>query len=251
MENNESLKTHVESAMKLKWYNVVIFFPMLLFFILFPPFFFLPIMHGYGKENLLFILQVFPQSLSIKLTVLLGGFAWVSMIILMILNSKKRMSYIFYSSVIYSMVFLYSYYLYYVAIYPLATNILSEILTLILFPFPIVALFFKVRNLDKVNKFMNQINSKLPILIGVYWISNFFINFLSGIENLFYKSIATIFPIIVIFLYSWLIAYFSENMQLLWTVKNNQEIYRKKCGYSVKDWYGSRSKEYLHKEIND
>lgn len=251
MENNESLKTHIESAMNLKWYNVVIFFPLMLIFILLPPFFFLPIMHIYGNKHLLFIFKFFPQTLPVKFTVLFGGIAWITMIKLLFLNSKKRMSYIFYSSIIYLLVFLYSYYLYYVTLYPLASNIFSEVLTLLLSPLPLVTLFIKVKNLDKANRFMEKINSNLPLMLGIYWVSSFFINFLSSIENSFYKSIATIFPILVILAYSWLSAYFSENIRLLWKVKNKPEMYRKECGYSVKDWYGSRSKEYINKEIDE
>jgi hypothetical protein len=101
-----------------------------------------------------------------------------------------------------------------------------------------------------------QINyKKISKYVGLLWAINIiFSTFISGMGKLkmvFWSSIASVIPLVLIALSIWLYSYLFGIVKYLNKVNKNQEKYRKLYGYSVKDWYGSRSKEYLNKEINE
>jgi hypothetical protein len=245
MENLETVKQFITGTSKMSFFKMLFLSPILLFLILAPPFFFLPLFHETLKVYFI------SKGFSIDMTLLIGTIGYAGTLFSCIFAERSKIMSAILSTVSYGIVFLYNYYQYFVTVLPLSGSMVMEIIILIAGILPFIFIFIPIRKLDLNNLFVSKLIKKLPVLIIFYWIVIFILNVILGIRTNIYLLLSSIFPFILIAAYSWLTAYFSENIQLLWTVKNNQEIYRKKCGYSVKDWYGSRSKEYLHKEIND
>ena len=91
---------------------------------------------------------------------------------------------------------------------------------------------------------MKQFSSIIAVLWVMYAGANLF---LGGLDQVMARLILSLLPIappfLILFLSSWYQSVFST-IRALKHIEQNQEKYRLELGYSVKDWYGKKSKEY-------
>lgn len=180
----------------------------------------------------------------------------ILLLILVVISKKNKIKAIFINNVILTISYFIFYYQIIVALQLFIIYLPIRVINWLLFFLSIVYILYilftgKYDHLNFITKNRVAIITKIA---GVLWIINIIISsFFEGIKNLktiFWISITPFMPIIVIILSIGLFNYVLASLRFLFEVNRNQEKYRLEYNYSIKEWYGLKSKEYKSERKN-
>ena len=242
----------ITASKKIRLWTAIIIGPIYICMLLFIPLYGIKFGEAVSQQERT-LLTNFEYSLTIPNSVLgyLFLIFWIVYFINYLVSNRNHIKAYIYNGIWGGLLALIAYYQFIVAFQFFVPLLIIRIFYWFLFVLSLIYIFYIIfTDTDFSMSIFQKVDTKiltnaLLILWGISAILNLLI---SGFENLLAKLLLAAFPVaplIFIFIFTNIYQSLISTLKSLFIINKNQEKYRQEFGYSVKDWYGKKSRAYL------
>ncbi|MBP2099090.1 hypothetical protein [Enterococcus rivorum] len=240
--NNKEIEPYIQTVDNWKWWKMIFIIPIFIFSLTMLPTAFINLAEQASLKSNGWNITSLEYSLIIPTSLLL--------FLLVLLANRNKIKSILFNNIILSFSYGIFYYQIIIAFQFFIKYPLLRILNWLFFTISIFIIIYSYSNkkFDLFNFFSKKKTEQIVKIVAILWginlVASSLFEGLKDLKNLFWSSIVSFMPLILIILSIGVYDYGFKTIHFLKKINQNQETYRTQYGYSKKDWYGSKSKEY-------
>lgn len=256
MNEEKKIKAYIDTVDNWKLMKMLILIPIFVFSLVMLPSVFIDLARENAQQNSWAVAQ-WELSLSIPHSILLyiSIFSCFYFIYLVLISKKNKLRSIYLNNMMIDMLYIIFYYQMVVALQLFTKYPIVRYFNWFLFSLSvlIIAYMFLTKTY-KLNFFSKLKIDVIAKVAGSLWIIGTIFRIVfegfRDIQAVFWTNVVFLMPLILAVLSVGLLSDGFENLDFLRKIKLDSEKYREKYGYSILEWYGSKSKEYQN-ELNN